>query len=231
MKRSLALLLLCIFAVIGCAPSHMRLVDTQNAADFVNMSRAMRPAMIEKRLVAADGSWYSPLFPSEEEAGSVLFARLSPAFCADELKIPSGSTFREELMPKDSVRLSPAKAVIRMDEHDITLLLAAKTDWNGDGKQDWLVNCRISRTDMPYRVREYFLLILDPARPVLQPHILMVRDHMHKNISVLIDNSAAEFVDGITVEFEQGQADVTQAPTAAVQSYGTSNIQSSALKH
>ncbi|MBQ8173331.1 MAG: hypothetical protein IJY48_08860 [Mailhella sp.] len=232
MKRLILCLIFCALAVAGCIPNKMRIVDTQNNAEFVNMSRAMRPAMVERNLVGADGSWYSPLIASEDtEAGAILFKRLSPAFCAEDLKIPAGSSFPEELMPQDSVRIFPSKAVIRMDRHEVTLQLVAKTDWNGDKKQDWLVNCRISQPDMPYRVREYFLLVLDPSRPVLQPHVLMARDHLHKKTSIVIDNSAAEFMDAVTVELEQGQADITVAPSSATQGYDKSGVQSSALNN
>ena len=217
----------------ACAPQGARLVNALDGAQFVTMSRAMRPAMLERGLVDAQGDWYSPLlsFPPKD-AGAQLVDRLSPAFRFPGSRVAMPRTFRAMLTSEAKVRAEGNRAVIEQGLSLVELALTALADWNGDGRDDWLVSCRVSFVDTPRRYREYFLVISRTDAPVLEPAVLLVRDHVYGKVTVTKDASAGVLAETPAAEFLQGQTTVTQQPDSrAVQkklSEGSS-VQESAL--
>jgi len=87
----------------------------------------------------------------------------------------------------------------------------------------------VSLASSPDETREYFLLIANFESPVLDPFVLMERRHMFTRVSVLSDNSLSRFAGTVTVEVEQGQIDVTQAPGRIRHKFDESNLKSSTL--
>ena len=230
MKSFLPIALGCLLALPACAPSGIRIVDARDPAGFVAMSRAMRPAMLERNLVDGRGDWYSPSIILEtEQAGAVLLNGLSPRFCADELDILDEKSFRELLMPSDKATVSENSTVVRTQGRTVSLRLVAVTDWNGDGRKDWLVTCRVNHDSTPSRVREYFLLLIDGEKGAESPYVLMERELAFGKYIVLRDSSMTAFLGAETVEIEQGQAVVTHAPGTEDPSFDQSKVRSSSL--
>ena len=197
----------------ACAPQDCRMVDALDGGQFVAMSRAMRPVMLKKNMVDAEGNWYSPMFSSRpSDAGRTLVDRLSPASRFPNSKVAVAPTFRALLSADAKVTLNDNRAVMEDGMNRVELELVAVTDWNNDGTDDWLVMCRSGYTDTPRRFREYYLVIIDLKTPVLQPYVLMVLDHVYNRVKVQSDASAGELVESNAVEYLQGQAVVTQAP-------------------
>ena len=189
------------------------MVEALNGGQFVAMSRAMRPVMLKKNMVDAHGDWYSPMFSSRpENAGKTLVDRLSPAFRFPGSRVPVAPTFRAMLTSDAKIKYEDNKATIEQGMNRIVLELVAVTDWNNDGVEDWLVLCRSGYVDTPRRFREYYLVITDLAKPVLNPFVLMVRDHVYNRVTVRNDASGGELVESTAVDFLQGQAVMTQAP-------------------
>lgn len=230
MKNFLMIALGCLLALPACAPSGIRMVDARDPAGFVAMSRAMRPAMLERNLVDGRGDWYSPsIVLGPEQVGAVLLDALSPKFCADELDILDEKTFREVLMPSDKATVSENTAVVRTQGRTISLRLVAVADWNGDGRKDWLVTCRVSRDSSPSRVREYFLLLIDGEKGAGAPYVLMEREQAFGKYVILRDSSMTAFLGAETVEVEQGQTVVTHAPGMGEPQFDKSRVRSSSL--
>lgn len=197
----------------GCAPRDSRLVDAVNGGQFVAMSRAMRPVMLKKNMVDERGDWYAPLFSSRpKDAGRILVDRLSPAFRFPNSRVPLPPTFRAMLTSDAKVTLEDSRATIEQGMNRVVLELVAVTDWNNDGKDDWLVLCRTGYSDAPRKFREYYLVVIDVEAPVLKPYVLMVTEHVYNKVTVLSDASAGELAESSAAEFIQGQATVTQAP-------------------
>lgn len=196
----------------ACAPQGVRLVDALDGAQFVTMSRAMRPAMLERALVDSRGDWYAPLLSFQpRNAGELLVDRLSPAFrFPGSRSLPP--TFRAMLTSEAKVSAVGNKAVIKQGMSVVELALVALADWNGDGKNDWLVSCRVSFADAPRRYREYFLVVTKPNEAILKPSVLLARDHVYNKVMVVKDASAGELAETSAVEFLQGQTTVTQQP-------------------
>ena len=136
MKKLLTVFFCAMLA--ACAPQKMRMVDAKDDVAFVTMYRAMKPAMLERYLVDKAGNWYAPLMGTgQDDVGTILLDRLSPRFCSTELNEAGARSFREMLMPYDKLTVGPVSATLRMQEYTVRLLLAAVTDWSGDGKDDW----------------------------------------------------------------------------------------------
>lgn len=212
MKNVCFSLLLSAVMLTACAPSSMRVVDTVDTEQFVAMSRALRPVMVKKSLVDKKGSWYSPWISSApKNAGEVLLNRLSPAF-----RFPGASslpaTFRGMLTHDARVKLDGNRAVIEQGLNVTTLELVACTDWNSDGAEDWLARCTTRFTDAPGAWREYYLLITERDAPVLQAHLLALRDHKEGRVELLYDATAGELSDTPVIELLQGQAVITESP-------------------
>ncbi len=173
----------------------------------------MRPAMLERSLVNAQGDWYAPLisFPPQN-GGEILVDRLSPAFRFPDSHGALPPTFRAMLTSDARVLVAGNKAIIKQGLSVVELDLVALADWNGDGGNDWLVSCRVSFEDAPRRYREYFLVVTRPNDPVLKPSVLLVRDHVYNRVTVVKDASGGELAETSAVEFLQGQTTVTQQP-------------------
>jgi hypothetical protein len=85
MKFARLLAVFCAFLLTACAPQGLRLVDTKDDASFAAMFHAMKPAMLQKKMVGNDGSWYTPLISSgPDNAGQRLVDGLSPKFLGAE---------------------------------------------------------------------------------------------------------------------------------------------------
>ena len=230
MKLFRVAILFCAFLLAACAPQGLHLVDTRDDASFAAMYRAMKPAMLQKKMVGSDGSWYTPLVSSgADNAGQCLVDRLSTEFLGTEWKDPMDKVFRDLLSPQDALSVGPYSATLRMAGHSIKLQLTAVTDWNEDGKDDWLVTCLVTPKKAPHEPREYFLLIADTEASVLQAHVLMERQHIYSRVKVLYDNSLSRILAPVTVEIEQGEADITQAPTKGAQAFDPSKVKASSL--
>ena len=203
----------CLSLFAGCAPSNSRMVEALDGGQFVAMSRAMRPVMLKKNMVDKNGDWYSPMFSSRPaDAGRTLVDRLSPAFRFPGSHLAVAPTFRAMLTPDAKVKTEDNKATIEQGMNRVTLELVAVTDWNNDGVDDWLVDCRTGYSDTPHRFREYYLVITDLNTPVLKPFVLMVLDHVYSRVTVRNNAADGELVETNVMEFLQGQSTMTQAP-------------------
>ena len=230
MKFARLIAVFCAFLLAACAPQGLRLVDTKDDASFATMYRAMKPAMLQKKMVANDGSWYTPIIDSgPDDAGLRLVDALSPKFLGAEWNDPTTKVFRDILSPWDKLSVGPYSATLRMSRHSIKLQLTAVTDWNEDGKDDWLVTCRVTQENEMQEVREYFLLIADTEASILHAHVLMERQHIYGRVRVLHDNSRFNILAPVLVEIEQGETDVTVAPTKGQQNFDDSRVKSSSL--
>ena len=232
MKKLHLLMVLFTVLLTACASRDMRMVDAKDDAAFAAMYLAMKPAMQERHLVDKKGNWYEPLMSmGPEDAGIRLLDSLSPEFCRDELNEEGARSFRDMLMPHDKVTVGPVSATLRMQAHTVRLQLTAVADWSGNGKDDWLVTCRTVKNSAPEEPREYFLLITDTEAAVLHPYVLMERRHLYGRAVIVRDNSLSNYLAPSMVEIEQGEADVTLAPTKKEHGFDKSTLKSSSLSN
>lgn len=208
----LGFVLASMLALAGCAPQGVRLVDTVDASKFVTMSRAMRDGMMRKHIVDHRGDWYSPtvsLLP--RDAGKALAERLSPSFLP-EFERSDASSLPAAMGRGTHVQEERFRAVLSREGLSVTLELVAVTDWNDDGRDDWMVSCRVVRASAPQETREYFMVLVDTDAAVMFPRPLLELKHAGGKTLVLSEPYYAELVESAAFDYMQGQIDVTQAP-------------------
>lgn len=222
--RSIAVL--CLACLLGgCfTPAGNLTVQPLDEHEFRTMAAALRPQLTGHGLLTDDGAWYAPVlslagmgFGSTKHAGTVLLDRLSPAF-----RFPGLDT---ALLPESFRGMLTDGAQVTVTDHSFTILqgvdklyvsLLALTDWNRDGRDDWLVLCRVEPQNQTDTRRDYYLLVDDPTAPVLTPKVLAVRDCVNGRCRVVATADAPGLTpDSPAVELMQGQQNVTQPPTSA----------------
>lgn len=223
MRTVAVLCLVCLLG--GCfTPAGNLTVQPLDEPEFRTMAAVLRPQMTRHGLLTDDGAWYAPVlslagmgFGASGHAGSILLDRLSPAF-----RFPGSDT---SLLPGSFRGMLTDEARVTVTDHSFTVLqgvdklyvsLLALTDWNRDGRKDWLVLCRVEPLNRTDTRRDYYLLIDNPAASVLTPKVLAVRDCVNGRCRVVDTADAPGLApDSPAVELMQGQQDVTRPPTPA----------------
>lgn len=221
--RLSCVMLLCVACLSGGCfqPSNSLLVKPLNDAEFRMMTQVIRPQLVQKGILDAEGAWYSPRvsfgrFGSRDvdNAGEILLQRLSPAFRfpgMDPAQLPA--TFRGLLTDEARVAVSDHSFTVNQGMDRIFVAVVAVTDWNRDGTQDWLVLCRIEPLSTPGAQRDYYLVLTDLNQPVLMAQVLAVRDCLNKRCQVFTSPSDSGLIeDTPAIELMQGQESVTHPP-------------------
>ena len=201
----------------GASVSGTLVVEPLDRAEFSGMVQVLRPQLIQKGILDGSGAWRSPVFSlgrlgigGVKNGGDTLLRRLSPAFRFPGLspdQLPA--TFQGLLTPEAGVERTDTSFTVRQGLDRIDVEIIALTDWNRDGRTDWILLCRIrpqqDRDDPAGPRRDYYLALTDLASPVLLPQLLAIRDS-RDNISqiffspdeegLLVDSPAVELLEG-----------------------------------
>lgn len=208
----------------GCAaPAGNLTVQPLDKPEFRTMTSLLRPQLIRHGLLTEDGAWYEPVLSladlglgSTRHAGKILFERLSPAF-----RFPGSA---QDLLPGSFLGMVTGEARVNVTAHSFTVLqgvdkvhvsLLALTDWTRDGRDDWLLLCRVEPQNQQGTRRDYYLLVDDPSASVLEPRVLAIRDCVSGRCRVVeTADDPALAPESPAVEFLQGQQAVTQPPAS-----------------
>lgn len=228
MRRIAALCLAGVLEVCllgGCAvPDGNLTVQPLDEPEFRTMTTLLRPQLTRQGLLTEDGAWYEPVLSlagmglgSTGHAGAILFERLSPAF-----RFPG---LAQELLPGSFRSMVTSEARVSVAAHSFTVLqgmdkvhvsLLALTDWTRDGRDDWLLLCRIEPQNQQGTRRDYYLLVDDPAASVLKPRVLAIRDCVSGRCRVVeTADDPGLAPESPAVELMQGQQTITQPPASA----------------
>lgn len=209
----------------GCfAPAGNLTVQALDEPEFRTMTTLLRPRLTSHGLLTEDGAWYEPVLSlagmglgSTRHAGAILFERLSPAFRFPDLT--------QDLLPGSFQGMVTREAKVSVTAHSFTVLqgvdkvhvsLLALTDWTRDGRDDWLVLCRIEPQHQQGTRRDYYLLVDDPGAPVLKPRVLAIRDCVSGRCRVVeTADDPGLAPESPAVELMQGQQTVTRPPSSA----------------
>lgn len=222
--------LLCVLCLVGLlggcfTPAGNLTVQPLDEPEFRTMTATLRPQLIRKGLVTEDGGWYAPVLSlaglglgSTRNAGARLLDRLSPAFrfpgSDPALLSPS---FRSMLTDEARVTVADHSFTVLQGVDRLYVSLLALTDWNHDGRDDWLVLCRVEPQNQTGTLRDYYLIISDPAASVLVPRVLAVRDCVNGRCRVVeTADDPGLAPESPAVELTQGQQNVTRPPSTAV---------------
>ncbi|MCH5276516.1 MAG: motor neuron and pancreas homeobox protein 1 [Desulfovibrionaceae bacterium] len=223
MRRIAVLCLACLLS--GCVtPAGNLTVQALDKPEFRTMTSVLRPQLTRHGLLTEDGAWYEPVLSlaglglgSTAHAGATLFERLSPAF-----RFPG---LAQDLLPGSFRGMVTGEAGVSVTAHAFTVLqgvdkvhvsLLALTDWTRDGRDDWLLLCRIEPQNQPGTRRDYYLLVDDPAAPVLKPRVLAIRDCVSGRCRIVeTADDPGLAPESPAMELMQGQQTITQPPASA----------------
>lgn len=141
-----------------------RSIDVADEQGFLRMARGMTGEMQSRGLLDAGGAYRPALFASRREgSGRLLFRRLSPDFMQQPdtaHDIYLGETFAATMQPDSRVAHSPGGFVIDHAGQRVSVSLLAVADWDGDGRDEWVVACAVD----PRRgsARTYYVLLPTP---------------------------------------------------------------------
>ena len=197
----------------GCSAKTVTVADE---AEFATMIRRIGPVLQKRAVVDEQGAYMTPVFGGGvPDAGAVLYERLSPAFRfrVDPSLLPP--TFAATRAKGDSLRMRPDGFLLQQGLQEIRVALLGITDWNDDGRDDWLVLCRVrspgERTDL-----DYYLAITDTEAARLIPRVLAVYDCRSARCRLLVEGAekgnAGLHPESPVIEVEAGQREITPAP-------------------
>ncbi|MCR5815121.1 MAG: hypothetical protein K6G15_11615 [Desulfovibrio sp.] len=154
--------------------------------------------------------------------GAVLFKQLSPSFMQGQVATYYlGETFAQTLQPRRS-SFTPGKNGFTIEHmtQRVQVAMLAVCDWDGDGKREWLVSCRV----VPKRgghEKTWYLLVPEPenSSDVLKPTAVAIWDCL--GLSCQLIKLKAEAIDRRkedagplteVKEFTPGEQTVTTPP-------------------
>jgi hypothetical protein len=211
-----ALLSGCVMSTIVATVSG----DTVTVLDdsgFRSLAQRFKPALQAKRLLDGDGNWVEPLVSltsAPADAGNRLFRRLSPAFRfqrTDAAQAPA--TFTASRVEGDELAMSSRGFSLVQGTRRVSVSLIALADWNGDGKDDWIVRCAVRASQPPTDgfARDYYLVITNPDAALFRPQMIGVYDCHNQNCVAYADGRNCPPED-LTVDLRAGQRIVTAPP-------------------
>ena len=211
------LVLLGSLLLAGC--STMSVVDEQG---YLQVMRQM-PRELEAHGLPYDREGVQlALAESSYPYGSVLFRQLSPSFMQGQVSTYYlGETFAQTMQPRRS-SMTPSKNGFSIEHlsQRVQVAMLAVCDWDGDGKREWLVSCRV----VPKRgghEKTWYLLVPEPAdsSEVLKATAVAIWDCLGQSCQLIrlkadhVDRTKEEAGPPTEVkEFVPGEQTVTTPP-------------------
>lgn len=151
--------LACALFAAGCG----RTVEVVQARQFKIMADRMPEELMARGILDASRDYVTGLWDDGGgEYGMALFTRLVPDFlfedAAGKLSSPS---FAATVKAGDVVRRHDAGFVIQGMRRNIGVNMIAVTDWDGDGRKDWLISCLVEDS-RGGKSRDYYVIVADP---------------------------------------------------------------------
>ena len=168
-------ILLCIpLCVSACSLRSVRVVQERQ---FKTMCAQLRPEMIRRSLLDEQGHYFSsplPALPSKNDCGESLFRYLSPSFRYSANPMAAPKTFAESAASIHDVHIRDFGFTLKQGLDTVDLDLIARSDWEGDGRQEWLLSCKVTFGGVPVDRTYYLALPALEAEGVLSARLLAV---------------------------------------------------------
>ncbi|MDR2696738.1 MAG: hypothetical protein LBC79_10230 [Deltaproteobacteria bacterium] len=210
------LILLCIpLCVSACSQRSVRVVQERQ---FTIMCGQLQPEMIRRSLLDEQGNYLaSPLraFALKKDYGDILFRQLSPSFryhADNPMTVPT--TFAESAASMQDVQIHSYGFTLTQGLDTITLNLIARSDWEGNGRQEWLLSCKVTSGGAPVS-RTYYLALPDLEKEgVLSARILAVFECLAYDCKLHLPNAgeASYAPESPVLESMPGQRAITSPP-------------------
>jgi hypothetical protein len=136
---------------------------------FKTMCGRLGPEMIRRSLLDADGQYLAnhlPVFKKRDDYGTMLFRRLSPSFRyrpdAPAALMKAPESFAESVSSPRDARIREYGFSLTQGTDAVDVDMIALADWDGTGKEDWLLSCRVDFGGAPVS-RVYYLVVAAPG--------------------------------------------------------------------
>ena len=172
------LLPLVLLALSACDLRPVRVVQKHK---FQTMCAQLRPEMQRRSLLDEQGrylaSWFDAWFAPAltEDYGRIFFQRLSPSFrydAGDPMTAPE--SFAETAASEHDAEIRAYGFTLRQGLDTIDVDLIARSDWEGEGRKEWLLSCQVTFGGA-LKSRTYYLALPDlDAEGILTARVLAV---------------------------------------------------------
>jgi len=208
-----------LLCVLLCASAcSLRSVRVVQERQFKTMCAHLRPEMLRRSLLDEQGNYLAsplPALPSKSDCGENLFRQLSPSFrySADN-PMAAPKTFAESAASRRDVHIRDYGFTLKQGLDTVDLDLIARSDWEGDGRQEWLLACKVTFGSTPVHRTYYLALPSLEAEGALTARLLAVFECMAYDCGLYLPQAgeAAYLPETPVIEAMPGQRAVT-SPT------------------
>ena len=212
---------ICIFFVLLCVSAcGLRPVRVVQERQFQIMCAQLRPEMIRRSLLDEQGNYLSsPLFTltSQKDYGNTLFHHLSPAFRYNaDNPMSAPKTFAESAASRREVQIRDYGFTLKQGLDTVDLNLIAQSDWEGEGRKEWQLSCKVTSGGAPV-TRTYYLAIPDlEAEGALAARTLAVFECMAYDCNLYLPQAgkSAYAPESPIIESMPGQRAITSPPAS-----------------
>jgi len=209
-------ILLCILlALSACGLRPVRVVQKR---EFMSMCAQLRPEMQRRSLLDEQGAYLSsPLhaFMLQKDYGETLFQHLSPLFRYDaDNSMAAPKTFAESAASRRDVQIRDYGFTLKQGLDTVDVDLIAQSDWEGAGRKEWLLSCKVMFGGTPVS-RTYYLALQDlKAEDVLHARTLAVFECVAYDCELYLPGigTSAYVPESPVIESMPGQRAVTSPP-------------------
>ena len=185
-------------------PARYSLCAWVQESRFSAMCRLLRTDMEKHYLLDAEGHYLAWRLPTQQaDYGRILFERLSPVFrygASISASVPA--TFAESAASPHDAQIHDYGFSLVQGTDKIETNMLASADWDGDGKSDWLISCRVLPENAPWS-RTYYLVVKNPGTEgILQTRTLALYKceayacELHSGDSYIPEAPVAEVLPG-----------------------------------
>jgi hypothetical protein len=204
--------LLCVSA---CGQRSVRVVQE---GPFLTMCAHLRSEMMRRSLLDEQGNYFSsPLLTlaASESYGETLFRRLSPSFRYNaDNPMTAPKTFAESSASGHDAHIRDYGFTLKQGLDTVDVDLIAQSDWEGNGRKEWLLSCKVTSGGAPVS-RTYYLALPDlQAEGVLTARTLAVFECIAYDCSLHLPKTgqSSPAPESPVIESMPGQRVITSPP-------------------
>ncbi len=203
--------LACLLIMCLLLPACGRQVEVVQAHQFKLMADRMPNELIARDIIDNSRDYVPGVWSAELASyGDILYKRLSPDFIFSDVAVQVNATSFAQavslnpkensvVMRKQGFGLVTTKSIKKRKRKDnitlerrIDVDMVAISDWDGDGKKDWFIACKLLRTRGAVP-RIYYVVVPNPAPSgVLKGNVVAVYDDMGAFGRLYLRESAAK---------------------------------------
>ena len=211
-----------LFVLLCLSACGLRSVRVVQERQFQTMCAQLRPEMMRRFLLDGQGNYLSsPLLPSAstKDSGETLFRHLSPSFRYNaDNPMAAPRTFAESASSRRDVHIRDYGFTLKQGLDAVDLDLIAQCDWEGDGRKEWLLSCKVTSGGAPVS-RTYYLALSDvKAEGILHARTLAVFECIAYDCTLYVPKSekAAYAPEAPIIESMPGQRAITSPPAKPI---------------